>query len=876
MSSHSFEQTYLWKNSLAPQRSDEATENARSRLATTFHSFRTRVAMLAAEIHRDLPEYTVHDITHLDALWEMADIISGSDYSLTPTEAFVFGGAVFLHDLGMALASYPQGLDELRREPSWSDIVTNLFDREFGRFPTAKELEEPPDNIKKEAIGNLLRNLHARQAERLASVSWKANDDAPPQYLIEDNEIRQTFGRTIGLIAHSHWWPIERIETEFQRTLGAPHWCPNDWIIDPLKIACLLRVADAAHIDARRAPSFLRALRRPSQYSDEHWKFQEKLQKPHLAEDSLAYTSGFAFPLRDAPSWWLCLDTLALIDRELRHVDALLADKGLPRFAARRVAGVDSPERLVAYIPTDGWLPVNAFIQVSDVPTLVNNLGGSELYGKDPSVPIRELIQNSADAIRARRFIEQRTPTWGTITIRLGRDDTGNWLEVHDNGIGMSKEVLTKYLLDFGSSYWGSNLMIDEFPGLLASGVQLTGKYGIGFFSVFMLGSAIRIATRRADAAQRDTLILEFNTGVSARPILRNANEVERIREGGTTIRIWLTTPPNSSGGLLSFRGDKSRTLMQLCRHVCPALDVELLVDDGDVQTKIESNEWLHSSTEDFVRNFISALDWPFDEAEKELEKTIEKLSQNIREIRNPTGETVGRATISSERFLVNGAVTVGGLHSCRLSGIFGILTGLPERAARDYAKPKVLGASLSAWASDQAALIAGTVEDHREQFSCATIVRRCGGDVAGLAIAKFRGRWVTQQDLSEVTDLPSELLLVEPTDLNHVEKLRGYQVLPNVVAVSSSSWMNIIQSTAYSEWPEEVFESEGQRRFHIRSTLGGVVIEAASKAWGVDAERVYEAYLAKENTVKQEVICHVNDEDIKAYVRILRKPLHS
>lgn len=214
-----------------------------------------------------------------------------------------------------------------------------------------------------------------------------------------------------------------------------------------------------------------------------------------------------------------------MIDRELRDVDSLLADKSLQRFAARRVAGINSPERLVSYIPTDGWLPVNAQIQVSDVPKLIKSIGGQELYGADSTIPLRELIQNAADAVRARRIIEERGNEWGEIAVRLGVDDCGNWLEVEDNGVGMSMEVLIRYLLDFGLSYWGSNQMMADFPGLLASGMKPTGKYGIGFYSVFMLGESVRVRTRRADAAQSQTLILEFNTGLSTRPILRSASK---------------------------------------------------------------------------------------------------------------------------------------------------------------------------------------------------------------------------------------------------------------------------------------------------------------------------------------------------------------
>ncbi len=114
--SHIFEETSLWHKSLATQRDEDKSAEARERLRNAFLRFRDHAAVIAAEINRDLPDYTVHDITHLDALWEIADLAAGKEFTLTPTEAFVFGGAVLLHDLGMGLAAYPNKVDDLRNE----------------------------------------------------------------------------------------------------------------------------------------------------------------------------------------------------------------------------------------------------------------------------------------------------------------------------------------------------------------------------------------------------------------------------------------------------------------------------------------------------------------------------------------------------------------------------------------------------------------------------------------------------------------------------------------------------------------------------------------------------------------------------------------
>src|SRR3546814_7262110 len=119
-----------------------------------------------------------------------------------------------------------------------------------------------------------------------------------------------------------------------------------------------------------------------------------------------------------------------------------------------------------------------ARLQVSDVPRIVENLGGAKLYGDDPTVSLRELIQNAADAVQARRRFDERDSDYGLISVGLEDRVDGTWLLVEDNGIGMSELVLTGPLLDFGTSFWRSPLAMDEFPGLMAAGMTAIGRLG--------------------------------------------------------------------------------------------------------------------------------------------------------------------------------------------------------------------------------------------------------------------------------------------------------------------------------------------------------------------------------------------------------------
>jgi len=173
---------------------------------------------------------------------------------------------------------------------------------------------------------------------------------------------------------------------------------------------------------------------------------------------SLIVTS-FEFPREEMEAWWYAYDTLCMIDKELREVDSLFSLLGWIRFAAKGVTHIESPLELkINGFQTNNWEPVDTRIKVSNIALLVERLGGKQLYGDNPSVPLRELIQNAADAIRAKRILINDT-TYGEIIVRFEKENENSyWIEVEDNGIGMSTSVLTNEFLDFGVSFWEVNV----------------------------------------------------------------------------------------------------------------------------------------------------------------------------------------------------------------------------------------------------------------------------------------------------------------------------------------------------------------------------------------------------------------------------------
>jgi hypothetical protein len=827
-----FRQTWLWRQAFQTQRSDSTTEEQEF-FRTQYLSIRERAAQLVSRIAVDLPGMTVHDISHLDALWDTASSVAEGAINVNPAEAFVLGASILLHDAAMSLAAYPSGLAEVRATVAWKDAIARLAlaSEEIGgeKF----DVENPPDAIVQRIVPDVLRRLHAERAEELAEQAWRTADGSQV-YLVEDSELRRFYGPTIGQVAHSHWWSVQKLEQEFSEDLGALASRTLNRV-DRVKLACLLRVADALHLDSRRAPRFLRAITNPSGISALHWSFQERLARPHIELDAVVFTTGQPFGREDAEAWWLAYDTLNAVDRELRDVDLLLQGRGREVLKARRVKGAGSPEILARSVQTRGWRPVDARLQVSDVPRIVENLGGSKLYGNDPTVALRELIQNAADAVQARRKYQKRAADWGLITVGLLSEGDRVWLVVEDNGIGMSEQVLTGPLLDFGTSFWRSPLAMEEFPGLMAAGMHAIGRFGIGFFSVFMLGPVVRVYSRRCDKGQETGRLLEFRGGTSARPILSPVSGEPVPIDGGTRVEVLLKSHPHEAGGLLYINSYTKRTMSldALVGAVAPNLDVAIatLVQDG-TQAVARPGDWLKISDFDLIRR----LNPNVDRSEADAPKADRALMQPIE---GGDNQVFGRAFISPSRYSYSadgGWVTISGLRAGRLHNVEGVLLGEAVTAARDAAQPLATKEALAQWASKQAKLIVESVKDEERQARSAEVVLECGGEIGNLKFVKWGTDWLTTSEFEDRLRSSTEIAISfdgefdydEEQDDVHPKEFREDFKSSDDIAVVLKHDGGILRASNNS-WPRSV---TGQPKWSD-SNVAAYARDLIRRAWG-------------------------------------------
>ena len=127
----------------------------------------------------------------------------------------------------------------------------------------------------------------------------------------------------------------------------------------------------------------------------------------------------------------------------------------------------------------------------------------------DKSVFLRELIANAADACERLRYEAIADPALLGEDIKprinIALDAEGKQLTVEDNGIGMSRDEMIEALGTIARS--GTKAFLERIETAQNSDSSeesaLIGRFGVGFYSVFMVADRVEVISRRAgtDAA---------------------------------------------------------------------------------------------------------------------------------------------------------------------------------------------------------------------------------------------------------------------------------------------------------------------------------------------------------------------------------------
>ncbi|MDE0679209.1 MAG: molecular chaperone HtpG [Gammaproteobacteria bacterium] len=149
---------------------------------------------------------------------------------------------------------------------------------------------------------------------------------------------------------------------------------------------------------------------------------------------------------------------------------------------------------------------------------------------------LRELISNASDACDRLRFEAISHPELladdTDLAIAVDFDAEEGWVEVSDNGIGMSEDEVIQQLGTIAKS--GTSDFLAGLSGDEQEDARLIGQFGVGFYSSFIVASRVEVRTRRAglDAGEGVSWSSEGQGKFTVRAVPRERR--------GTSVRLYL------------------------------------------------------------------------------------------------------------------------------------------------------------------------------------------------------------------------------------------------------------------------------------------------------------------------------------------------
>lgn len=543
------------------------------------------------------PDYTDHGIDHVNrvlqfevelvpkAVWEKSR--NDSDPRLLcDVDAAVIIGATLLHDIAMHLRE--DGFRELvspdsRFQPFpwfkdaheahaadrpwhelWEEYVREakrFSERDLAKIIGEKEarawkFDQLPDELGQWVgnhyliIGEFIRRHHARLAHEIAIYGFPAlpvgsGEHQFPAMGMEKGHLLGRLADLIGLTARSHGMNLRTCKSFLDSKYPGTPRPMGTAVLYPM---ALLRVADYFQIDRQRAPAVLLQLRNPqSPVSVQEWQKHLAVQIIGPATDPRGKMVTVSADI--GLSLYLQLQELLQdMQAEMDHSTAVLDeaygtrnDLGLDQLnlSIRRIySNMDSP----AFRDNLPYVPERTGFRVD--PNMLTLLV-EPLYGNNPSVGVRELMQNAVDAVcelevwskahgvalESLDLPEQE----GDVLIEFIEREIGIWfLRVTDRGIGMTSDTLKNYFLRAGASFRNSEEWMKEFVDDDGKpSVARAGRFGIGVFAVFLLGPSFRLWTLHADADKSEGYMIVASADSQLIEIQRVGN-----LPVGTTIEV--------------------------------------------------------------------------------------------------------------------------------------------------------------------------------------------------------------------------------------------------------------------------------------------------------------------------------------------------
>lgn len=158
---------------------------------------------------------------------------------------------------------------------------------------------------------------------------------------------------------------------------------------------------------------------------------------------------------------------------------------------------------------------------------------------------LRELISNASDALDKLRFLQSQTQHEAIrdaelpLEIRISSDKVQNCLTITDTGIGMTRDEMIENLGTIAHS--GSEAFLKEHTqtaedGTTSDASNIIGRFGIGFYSVFMVADKVEVTSLSATGDGPAYRWISDGTGTFTVEEAPDQADIKR----GTTIRAFI------------------------------------------------------------------------------------------------------------------------------------------------------------------------------------------------------------------------------------------------------------------------------------------------------------------------------------------------
>lgn len=516
-------------------------------------------------------QYSRHDISHIDQMLRMTEwLIPEKTWELLmPADSLLQVLSIYLHDLGMLITAREY---ENRENSGWREYAAELFGGERGADYRAKVEALSSDAAELFLYQEYVRAHHGERVRAWisGSQSSRLGEAEEAAELIAEllEPLPILFREDLGLVCESHHktdlgdissYPISR-----------PYGPPEEAAANVQYAAFILRTADLLHVTSDRTPSVLFRLIAPEDpLSQEEWAKQAAVaavrSKPALDSegnvdiDAPRDTIEIVAQFTDEEGFFGLSAYLTYVAGELQQTHEWAEE------AQRRHGSVFSfPWRHVdeSQILTKGFLP-DSFEFTLDTKRVLDLLTGHTLYN-NTSVVLRELVQNSIDAIRAQGLEEPNLA--GCVQVEW--DSAERMLRIADNGTGMSQSVIERHLLRVGSSRYQDPEFQREHPEF-----SPISRFGIGVLSTFMVADAVSVETVHPEEETGRQLNLR---SVHGRYLVRlfEKGDAAHAALGDHGTQVTLHLRPSAD------IGDIEEVLREWV--VVPGCEVRLRVDDGE------------------------------------------------------------------------------------------------------------------------------------------------------------------------------------------------------------------------------------------------------------------------------------------------------